>query len=989
MGGRKETTEESENPNVSTVNIVGDSTVTRLQAFSRIGLKLSDVHVEKDLFEANALTSVIVDCMHGVLPGKSSNNNKIEHLIERLRMLSKKKFEQISTLELHEYKWKKDLGENDRKLVEKVSFQIWHEVSLLRRILARILKALQPTTHSSAYDEGDTTASPQTVSDFCEFKNHFDALIVNQAYSILERTERKEMKWYDFAVMYEATLILRARGLSSPALLMAEKAQKLELHSDTDTIANTSIRGLVSFNPELFSHIPEDSPQKVLFSISKAITLNSSRTAADSVNRFYSDDSSCSLHDIFFGLWAYLQENRDSLHFSGLLHVESTMRVICHNIINESRLQKKGTDNKTLKLKFSLVMRDFYEFLNEVLEDNPNLDSWMGRMIRMKIRQDGGILLSNFVPVELFTLAGSSENSFPSSRVQDEESRRYLADAARDIFEQLEDGWGKAEWRDCPARIRKILRSAIAKDMIKRSYDGERGADLEELDALIGRPAALNPFTFETTKSSLSAWFWGATSIKSRHLRHFPQSNINKSQISIIMAYMQLLQKRPERNGFFEGLDRMLESGDTENDQWRISNKVTIRPQFTLGHLKKGLNDKHITQIDEKVKKGETEVNNFVRSNVTRINRMDPLMFVATSMNFIEDLFKKEVSDDKEVLRRLDRAARQSLLIVNEHLDLNEKVHVHDIIHAAQEAAQSPMRVIQYHLDSRLLEKRELIDQILRVSFSRLYVLTIRVEQIARLLLERPLRQPFQDSSVLMIDQVRVLLKYMYTEWLNAEKIDYEKGGSLPNVAVDKETLRRFNELRKTKGHLGNHFPSKEYADRQNVEMIKEDIALEYILSNGLTRRSSSTKSSMRAIAEKNHEHLNFSNISTINWGDFIEPSFEMNLENSYQLTPEEKEKLKNDLNEESTLKGEKAIPSQPILGTDDIDLKKAFKSLQENTKREWILWSRLAHFPACFNGRPIVSSTTFSNNSSDQDSEVTSRLWGKLKEAYLSDMDN
>ena len=342
MGGRKETTKVSEVLNDSTVHTVDDSTMTKLQEFSRIELSLSDPHVEDVLFEANALTSVIVDCMHGVLPGKSSNHNVIERLIKRLRSLSKKKFEQISTLELHEYKWKKDLGENDRKLVEKVSFQIWHEVSLLRRILARILKALQPTTHSSAYDEGNTTASPQTVSDFCEFKNHFDALIINQAYSILERTEMNETEWYDFAVMYEATLILRARGLTSPALLMAEKALELELHRDLDTFANTSIRGLVSFNPELFRHMPEDSPQKVLFSVSKAITLNSSRAAADSVHRFYSDDSGCSLHDIFFSLWTYLQKNRDSLHFSGLLHVESTMRVICHNIINESRSDPKA-----------------------------------------------------------------------------------------------------------------------------------------------------------------------------------------------------------------------------------------------------------------------------------------------------------------------------------------------------------------------------------------------------------------------------------------------------------------------------------------------------------------------------------------------------------------------------------------------------------------------------------------------------------------------
>jgi hypothetical protein len=1030
MRGSEETRNVTGISNDSTVLVEADSKPALFQNFQEVQSQLSDPSVERVLFEANALTSVIVDCMHGVLPGQGDGNVDIEEriveLIQNLRSLSKKKSQQASRLKLHDIEWKKHIDAKQSDLVEKVSFQIWHEISLLRRILARVLKAVRLDIHSKAYQEESTKIPLQTVNDFCGLKNDFDVLIVNQASAICGRTGESKAKWYDFAVMYEATLILRARDLTSPALLLAEKARSMELDNDGFVSDTVDIRGLVSFNPELFRTIPKSServaeisgtrdprdymdrsteqteeseslrtiysttyhtPQEVLFSISKAITCNSSGAAAQSITPFYEDRSGF-LNKIMMGLFAYIQKHKHTLHYSALLHVESTLRVICHNLINETRSPRDTSEeredtknNFALRFTYSLRMKDFYTLLKEVLGGDRELDSWMKQMLLAKMTQDGGILLSNLVPAVLLELADLDENTY--EQLPDE-----FTDDAVAISKLLHDGWGY-EWRDCPARIRKEFRRAIAKDLIKRSENLDSQVSLPRLTELIGDPTALNPFT-SSRGTTLSPWLWGTSKNTSRHLRHFPQSNINKAQISIIMGYMQLIEKQPDENGFFDDIGDYLLSDEkegsggkpTEQDeqkpQWRITNNVAIRPQFTIGHLKKEFNKKHITQLE--VKDDKKTSNPFNRSNVTRVNRMDPLMFAATSMNFIEDLIKREVRNGEDVLRRLDSAARQSRLAVNDCLLSDEKVHVHDVIHAAQEAAQSPMRVAQHHTDSTLLEKTELIDQILRVSFSRLYVLTIRVEQLARLLLESPLRQPYQDSSVLIIDQVRVLLKFMHTEWLKGEEKDHVQSNTLPKVYIDKETVKYFHKLKKSKGYLGIYFPSEKYHDRGNKDLIKEDIALEYILSNGLRRRGSGTVDSMRDIIEQNRKRLNFSNISHIYWGDFIQPSLTMNYDGPFELNLEQQEDLSDVLNENDKSSGDTVPPQQSP------SIKESFSRVRNGSDREWILWSRLAFFPVCFNGRTIVSSTTFSENISVRDKSATSRLWGELKKAYLSE---
>ena len=65
--------------------------------------------------------------------------------------------------------------------------------------------------------------------------------------------------------------------------------------------------------------------------------------------------------------------------------------------------------------------------------------------------------------------------------------------------------------------------------------------------------------------------------------------------------------------------------------------------------------------------------------------------------------------------------------------------------------------------------------------------------------------------------------------------------------------------------------------------------------------------------------------------------------------------------------------------------IKHAFKQIREHTDREWILWSRLVLFPVVFDGRTIVSSTTFRDINTDQDKPAMSLLWGQLKDGYLS----
>ena len=219
----------------------------------------------------------------------------------------------------------------------------------------------------------------------------------------------------------------------------------------------------------------------------------------------------------------------------------------------------------------------------------------------------------------------------------------------------------------------------------------------------------------------------------------------------------------------------------------------------------------------------------FNRSNLTRVNKVDALMYLATSVNLLEGLLFKEVGHEK-MLNRIDRASRT---VQMNSSTLENTIHIHDILHLASQADQNPMRIWASQIRDGVEESA--IDQIFRTSFARLYALSRKTEVLAKIIKERPLRQPFQSSAVLITDQISVLLKFLHTDWLDSEEeFDKHHPGFEMLIKSDDKEFTLVNEFLDDKKRfpLRNH--NKHESPDRDVFKFKTDVSTEFELSNAL-----------------------------------------------------------------------------------------------------------------------------------------------------------
>ena len=136
----------------------------------------------------------------------------------------------------------------------------------------------------------------------------------------------------------------------------------------------------------------------------------------------------------------------------------------------------------------------------------------------------------------------------------------------------------------------------------------------------------------------------------------------------------------------------------------------------------------------------------------------------------------------------------------------------------------------------------------------------------------------------------------------------------------------------------------------------------------------------MVSILEAARTRLNFKDIHYEDWNSFIQTSLSNKFEGPYKFNQDSLDELMNVFDDDASSGSENTLPNtkQPI--------ERAFQRIREHTDREWILWSRLVLFPVVFDGRTIVSSTTFRDINTHQDKPAMSLLWGQLKKGYLSD---
>ena len=168
------------------------------------------------------------------------------------------------------------------------------------------------------------------------------------------------------------------------------------------------------------------------------------------------------------------------------------------------------------------------------------------------------------------------------------------------------------------------------------------------------------------------------------------------------------------------------------------------------------------------------------------------------------------------------------------------------------------------------------------------------------------------------------------------------------------------------------------FDDRHDKELIRGDLDLEYLLSNGLPRRG--PECSMVSILEMSRTRLNFEGIHYEDWTSFIQTPLSNKFEVPYKFNQESLDEMMTVFDDDATSGSANTLPNTQET------IERAFQRIRKNTDREWILWSRLVLFPVVFDGRTIVSSTTFRDINTHQDKPAMSLLWGQLKHGYLSD---
>ncbi|WP_338174083.1 hypothetical protein [Candidatus Poseidonia alphae] len=953
-----------------------------------------------DLVEGDALTSLFVDHLHGMLPKHHDEERITHHLEELLRRLFRRAENRMELIEiLADFTGEKS---EDIQLCFYITHHLWHELCFLRRILWRTLLAVNPelaiqVEHETDSDNKSRSTTLRRLETIC---SRLNLLILDSAKNTFHRlnNRRKDLgipgtaiPWYELAVLHEATLLLRSRKKVSLALTYAktlhvaaetglvkidgqrrfsensEVNNSLDLSKRFETLAfmpasRQTIAGMVAFNPQVFTENKGVQAYleaaKYLSSMSQSITLNSSGAASEGL-KDWTNKTPNRLIEVWLKIANKFMLHQEQFAISSYLHIESALRVLilnasyCFNI-SSAEVKHQGKPYPLIDL-FLEMMVSIYQNISTKLE---NSTAWSSGIIDGKIKQNSGMAFSNIAKVRHLRQDGNDADS----------------DLRRQVINIINQGWDD-QW-DCPVRLSNSLQQAVFQDFIRRATSSPKPA-LRSMEMQIGDPSVLNPLN----SSAFTQFLWGGKGKQhnSKHIKHFPQGNINKAQICMMMAYMQALVGHDESRTT-QGMFGTLSESIRFSDKWVLSD-LNPKPQFTLGHISKPGKKKINRQLSENNNKSkEKKYSTSFRSQLKRVNRMDSMMYLGTSLNLIENLISKELGGERS--QRMFNDAARACSPLPFSID-GQNVHIHDVIHAAQEISQSPMWLTE--VDDDMLgdedAKAIFVRMILRYSLGRLSLLAIRTEQMARAISQHPIREPYLSSCALIIDQIRVLIRYHITDWRTALENSIIPSYDIHSTKFQPDHFDELNQyLTKNKGHQSKQFDPENFKDRKRgISKPINDVALNYLMSQFFN-----TNEEMDLFMFSLRERMDFQSTIGSDWNSLLRNSIFRRAEAEKDLVDEELETLE-------TL-GEKIKLNSTNVGIHPKHVREAYEHLVEETDREWILWARLAFFPLTIDGRILRSGTSFAELN-QHDSNIESRkskppqgrsiLWGKTLEAY------
>jgi len=876
--------------------------------------------------QGTLFTSAIVDLIHGRIKKDHHSSRYFHTLVESILVVSEQNLLCVG-----------------QSTSNEINQELWNQICQSRRILQRIKIAVNGILHREALSEGSTSVGLLIIRQLNDLYSQVTSAILAKARGMRNIQSTTTIAWYEFAIAYEATIIMRAQGNVGAAIELADICQNMEIRIESQN-HHSEIQGLFGFNFNLISDIAKLSddavtPQSLLFRLSKRISRNSKHAASRGLNQGQEDTMIPFI--VLQALSQITSDERFQINHSAILHFEGLIRVCAYHSSWDGEM---GNINR---LTIPLIINDINDKVLGKEISNCKIDNWLKELLKAKVEEDIGCLFSDILP-SLYL-----DDEYAKSKISDSDSPIISS-----INGKIDDAW-EAKF-DSPAIVRTRFRRAAIEDMEKRASALEQGSSnltLTNLFRTVGDFSDNNPLTSGSGLASfLSPNKKSDNNMtdreQSRHMRHFPQGNLNRAQIAISMSFMQSISRR----------DKSIFS-----EEYILSKKGSGKIQYTRGHF----NTKD--GVKPTLSNPSSNENILGRKKLTRVNRFDEMMFVANAMNFVFDVIESELSDKLSSAKRFDRVLRECRIdtLLN-NLELpknfeNDLPHIHELIYFAEEASSSPMRIIDYMggyseeeeptEEKELKEKFERIDRVLRVSFARIYCLSLRLEHLSRLLLEKPLREPFFSSCVLITEQVRLMLEFIHEDWIEAYRTNSEMGE--PTLIFEHEVFKNAKEL--TNPKRKNIFGSINAQDLSDKE-VKPDVAVEYLLSTCLN------KSNLGEVYKHSKKRLDFSNSIGEEWDNLLDHCTKMRYEGSdnFELGKLAKGlgKANTEANKSSLDDVDSILPSDPLNKSKDLEFNEvraieAYKIIRQHTKREWVYWARLVFAPTAFVGRVMVSANT------------------------------
>ena len=273
---------------------------------------------DAELFcKANALTSVLVDYIHGKFDKSGNYNRLLSDILRRCKDLLKQL--------------------NNASIEGEEKYLVWHNVCNLQRIMYRLKSAINQQYIKSINNEynGSDNVSKKDIEDIVNLSAKLNHTLVEKSFNNVRGTD---LDWCDIALIYEATLILRRNSKVAGALYLANQAMNCnirpesyipnkETHSSAPELIES--HGLISFNPYILSRDwAEDKldvnlalAAKNLMKISRALSLNSKAASIQGLNPSMDDYEH--LCDMFTLYYHYIRKHTSKINLSAVSEGDS------------------------------------------------------------------------------------------------------------------------------------------------------------------------------------------------------------------------------------------------------------------------------------------------------------------------------------------------------------------------------------------------------------------------------------------------------------------------------------------------------------------------------------------------------------------------------------------------------------------------------------------------------------------------------------------